>query len=406
MAAPPPPRFDFRPSLPDLSAFPRSIWLRCLREALAKMRDSDLGYSDPHGSEVLRVALTDYLGRVRGVMTEAPRVLITSGFAQGRALVCRALAASGVRRIAVEDPSHAELWESVVPAGLEMVPIPVDDAGIEVAVLERVGADAVMVTPAHQHPTGAVMAGDRRAALLAWLRNRNAIAIEDDYDAEYRYDRAPVGALQSLDPDRIVYGGTASKTLAPALRLGWLVVPPRLLDAVKQQQLLSDFGGPRIEQHGFAEFLARGELDRHLRRMRCRYRDRRDALVDALRRELPEVKICGIAAGLHGAIRLRDDDDELAIRDAAARRGIALTVMSEHRLDSRGPPTLLLGYARSPEPVIRAGVRELAAAIRSVRKAGRGVTRSAPAGRPAAPSGRRPCSRTPWQIPGDWRAGH
>ncbi len=340
-----------------------------MREGLAKMEDADLGYTDPHGAEVLRQALSDYLGRVRGVVTDPSRVLVTSGFAQARALVCRALAAQGARRIAVEDPSHTDLWESVVPAGLTMVPIPVDGAGMQVEVLERATADAVVVTPAHQHPSGAVMSGERRAALLAWLRDRDAIAIEDDYDAEYRYDRAPVGALQSLDPDRIVYGGTASKTLAPALRLGWLVVPLRLLDAVKQQQLLSDYGGPRIEQHGFAEFLVRGELDRHLRRMRCRYRARRDALVDALRRSLPEAVICGIAAGLHGTVRLPKGDDELAIRDEAARRGIALTAMSDHRLSSRdGPPTLLLGYARSPEPVIRAGVRELAAAIRQVRR--------------------------------------
>jgi GntR family transcriptional regulator/MocR family aminotransferase len=336
---------------------------------MAKMRDADLGYSDPHGSEVLRQALTDYLGRVRGVVTDPARVLITSGFAQGRTLVCRALAALGATRVAVEDPSHAELWEAVVPAGLTMVPIPVDEAGIRVDLLERVTADAVVVTPAHQHPSGAVMTGDRRAGLLAWLRDHDAVAIEDDYDAEYRYDRAPVGALQSLDPDRIVYGGTASKTLAPALRMGWIVVPPRLLAAVKQQQLLSDYGGPRIEQHGFAEFLIRGELDRHLRRMRSRYRARRDALVAALRRSLPEARICGIAAGLHGTVRLPYGDDELAIRDEAARRGIALTAMSDHQLSARGgPPTLLLGYAGSPEPTIRAGVRELAAAIRQVRK--------------------------------------
>ncbi len=368
-ATAPQPRFDFRPSLPDLTGFPRSAWLRCLREGLAKMRDADLGYSDPHGSEVLRIALTDYLGRVRGVVTDPSRVLITSGFAQGRTLVCRALAAMGATRIAVEDPSHVELWDTVDPAGLTMVPMPVDGSGTQVEVLERETADAVVVTPAHQHPSGAVMTGARRAALLAWLRDRDAIAIEDDYDAEYRYDRAPVGALQSLDPDRIVYGGTASKTLAPALRIGWIVVPPRLLEAVKHQQLLADRGGPRIEQHGFAEFLVRGELDRHLRRMRCRYRARRDALVEALRRSLPEAGICGIAAGLHAAVRLPEGDDELAIRDEAARRGIALMAMSDYRLSARGgPPTLLLGYAGSPEPKIRAGVRELAAAIRQVRR--------------------------------------
>ncbi len=364
------PRFDFRPGVPDLSSFPRTAWLRAMREAMAKMPDADLGYSDPHGSEVLRVALSDYLGRVRGVVSDPSRVIVTSGFHQGRILVCRALAAVGARRIAVENPCHAEPWETVARAGSELVPIPVDSEGIQVEVLERSEADAVVLTPAHQYPTGAVLSGARRAALLEWLRRRDAIALEDDYDAEYRYDRAPVGALQALDGERIVYAGTTSKTLAPALRLGWLVVPPRLCAPVAQQQLLADFGGSRIEQHTFAEFLTRGELDRHLRRMRGRYRARRDALVAAVREALPEAEVCGVAAGLHATIRLPAGDDEVAVRDEALRRGIALTAMGEYYLGSRGarPPTLILGYARSSEPTIRAGVRELAAAVRAVRK--------------------------------------
>jgi len=370
-AAPPTagPRFDFRPGVPDLSAFPRTTWLRSMREALATMPDADLGYTDPHGSEVLRLALADYLGRVRGVVSDAARVVVTSGFHQGRMLVLRALAARGAKRIAVEDPCHAEPWEAIARAGLELVPIPVDADGIQVEALERSKADAVVLTPAHHYPTGAVLSGARRSAVLEWLRRHDAIAIEDDYDAEYRYDRAPVGALQALDAERIVYAGTASKTLAPALRLGWLVVPPRLIEAVSQQQSLADYGGPRIEQHAFADFLGRGELDRHLRRMRGRYRGRRDALVEAMRQVLPEAGVCGIAAGLHAAIRLPDGCDELAIRDEALRRGIALTAMSTYFLVPRaGSPTLLIGYARVSEPTIRAGVRELAAAIRAVRK--------------------------------------
>ncbi|MBA3671460.1 MAG: PLP-dependent aminotransferase family protein [Gemmatimonadaceae bacterium] len=362
-------RFDFRPGAPDLSAFPRAAWLRCLRDGLAGMSDADLGYTDPHGSGLLRSALSDYLGRVRGVMTDPSRVLVTSGFAQGRALIFRALASHGARRIAIEDPSNSELRDAVAPAGLRLVPIPVDDHGIRVDMLARSSADAVVITPAHQYPTGAVMSGERRAALLAWLRDRNAIAIEDDYDAEYRYDRAPVGALQSLDPDRIVYAGTTSKTLAPALRLGWLVVPPRLLNAVMAQQLIFDFGGPRIEQHAFAHFLARGELDRHLRRMRGRYRVRRDALMTALRESLPQAAICGVAAGLHATVRLPDGHDELAIRDAARQQGIGFTTMNEYRVTkASGPPTLVLGYGRCSEETIHAGVRELATVIRHIRR--------------------------------------
>jgi len=226
------------------------------------------------------------------------------------------------------------------------------------------------VTPAHQYPTGAVMSGSRRGALLDWLRRRETIAIEDDYDAEFRYDRAPVGALQGMDPERIVYAGTASKTLAPALRLGWLVVPPRLLGAVQQQQRLVDFGVSRIEQHAFADFLSRGELDRHLRRMRTRYRARRDALVEALTEALPEVRVHGIRAGLHVAVQLRAGDRGRVIREEAARRGVALTALSDYYLERTNDSSLLLlGYGRISDALIRVGVRELAAAVVTSRAA-------------------------------------
>lgn len=364
------PLYDFRPGVPDLSAFPRTAWLRSVRDALRTMPDAAFGYTDPHGSEVLRIALSDYLGRARGVISEPAQVMVTSGWAQGRMLVCRALAAMGATRIAMEDPSGTEACGSITRAGMTLVPIPVDGDGIRVDVLERSKADAVVVTPAHQYPTGAVLSGERRAALLDWLRRKDAIAIEDDYDAEYRYDRAPVGALQSLDPARIVYAGTASKTLAPALRLGWLVVPARLLDRVSKEQGLADFGGPRIEQHAFADFLSRGELDRHLRRMRMRYRARRDALVEAMREMLPEVELCGIAAGLHAAVRLPTGYDETAIRDAVARRGVAVGAMREYRIAAGdAAPTLLIGYAKHAEETIRSGVRELAGVMRGRRSA-------------------------------------
>ncbi|HYC32536.1 MAG TPA: PLP-dependent aminotransferase family protein, partial [Gemmatimonadales bacterium] len=364
----PAPRFDFRPGVPDLSTFPRTAWLRSAREALGAMREADFGYTDPHGSEVLRLALRDYLGRVRGVVADAGRVVITSGWVQGRTLLCHALVALGARRVAVEDPCHDEVRVSCASAGLEMVPVPVDGEGLRVDELERHQVSAVLVTPAHQYPTGAVMSGARRGALLEWLRRRETIAIEDDYDAEYRYDRAPVGALQGMDPERIVYAGTASKTLAPAMRLGWLVLPPSLLSAVHRQHRLADFGVSRIEQHTFADFLSRGELDRHLRRMRARYRERRDALVQALSDELPEVRVHGIRAGLHVTVQLRPGDRGRAIRDEAARRGVALTALSDYYADrSEDTSLLLLGYGRCSEAGIRAGVRELAAAVRATR---------------------------------------
>jgi GntR family transcriptional regulator / MocR family aminotransferase len=361
-----PPRFDFRPSIPDVSAFPRAAWLRSLREALATIPDDELRYGDPRGVDALRAALADYLGRVRGVVGDPSRVIVTCGFSQGLDIVCRALAARGAKRIAIEDPSNPEQAWTAARAGLQVLPVPVDDEGLRVDELERVDADAVVVTPAHQHPTGAVLSAERRGALLGWLRARDAIAIEDDYDAEIRYDRAAVGALHGLEPDRIVYAGSASKILAPALRIGWLVVPPPLLDAVAHEKLLADMGTARIEQHAFADFLGRGELDRHLRRMRVRYRARRDTLVAALADALPEASVHGIAGGLHATIQLPAGHDEDAIRAEARRRRILFNTTRDYRPEGdKGALTIMLGYAQLSEPAIRAGVKELAGVIRS-----------------------------------------
>lgn len=362
------PRVDFRPGVPDLSAFPRGAWLRATREALGRMPHAALGYVDPHGAAELRVALRDYLARVRGVVADPARVLVTSGWAQGRMLLLRALKAAGARRVGIEDPCFVDAWEAVRRIGLEIVPLPVDDQGVRVEAIARARPDAVVVTPAHQYPSGAVLSGERRAALLDWLHRTDALVIEDDYDAEYRYDRAPVGALQGLAPERIVYAGTASKTLAPGLRLGWLVVPTQLADAVKAEQVASDFGVPRIEQHAFAEFLRRGDLDRHLRRMRTRYRTRRDALVSAVRRWMPDAAVCGVAAGLHAVLRLPPGFDERRIHAEAEREGIAFTVMGAYELvRRRRAGALILGYARNDEAVIAAAVEELAGIVRRVR---------------------------------------
>jgi GntR family transcriptional regulator/MocR family aminotransferase len=368
-------RFDFRPSVPDVSTFPRAAWSRSLREAVASITDAELGYGDPRGVIALRSALADYLGRVRGVVADPERIVVTNGYTQGLGLVCQALANAGVKRIALEDSCNPEDAMVAARAGLEPVRVGVDESGARIEELERIGAETVVLTPAHQHPTGVVLSGSRRALLLAWLRERNAVAIEDDYDAEYRYDRAAVGALQGLDPDRVTYAGSVSKTLAPALRLGWLVVPPRLLDAVVEQKILADRGTARIEQLAFADFLSRGELDRHLRRMRTRYRNRRDALLQALAVALPEAEVTGVAAGLHVTVRLPEGDDEQAICDHARRRQVEVEAMSEFRSLARdGSPALVLGYAQMPEPAIRAGVRELAAAVWAARGGETAVT--------------------------------
>jgi GntR family transcriptional regulator/MocR family aminotransferase len=363
------PRFDFRPSIPDLSTFPRADWLRSLRVALASMTDPELALSDPGGAAVLRAALAEYLGRVRGVVAEPSHVIVTNGYSQGLGLVCQALRQRGASRIALEDPSNPEQREIAARAGLEPVPIGVDGDGIRVDELERAAADAVVVTPAHQDPTGVVLTSERRAALVAWLRARRTFAIEDDYDAEYRYDRAAIGALQGLEPDRVVYAGSASKILAPALRLGWLVVPRALVAAVGHEKELADRTTALIEQHAFADFLSRGELDRHLRRVRPRYRARRDAIVDALADVLPDAAVGGIAAGLHVIVRMSEGDDEAAIREEALRRRIEFSTMQVEydSASASGHAVLMLGYAQMSEPAIRAGVRELADAVHATR---------------------------------------
>jgi GntR family transcriptional regulator/MocR family aminotransferase len=362
-------QFDFLPSVPDLGSFPRAHWMRAYRKALERMEEEDFGYRDPNGARALRRALAEYLGRVRGVVAHSDQIFITSGFAQARVLVGRVLRALGATCVAVEDPGYTNL-DPITSVGLRVVPIPVDECGLQTAALYATDADALMITPAHHFPTGAVLSGERRTALLAWLRVRNAVVLEDDYDSEFRYDRAPVGALQGLEPDRVFYAGTASKTLVPALRLGWLVVPPRFVDQFRLQQSRSDLGCPRIEQHALAELIVSGDFDRHLRRMRARYRERRDALLDALRSEFPEAQVVGIAAGVHVAVQLPPTDDETTIQREALARGIALGTLSDHRAAATHAdrPTLLLGYARHSEATIRAGIRALATAIRAARQ--------------------------------------
>ncbi len=359
----PPPRYDLRPSVPDVSTFPRAAWLKCLREALAEMTDADLRYGDPRGVEALREALTDYLGRVRGVAADPGQVVVTSGYTQGLGLVCHALRTTGATSIVIEDPCNPEQAMIARRAGLEPIPVGVDDEGLRTGDLPVAGA--VVLTPAHQHPTGAVLSGERRTRLLEWLERHGAIAIEDDYDAEYRYDRAAVGALQGLAPQSIVYAGSTSKTLAPALRLGWLVTPPILTPLVAAEKHLADQGSPGLEQHAFARFLARGELDRHLRRMRARYRARRDALIGALAEALPEATVGGVAAGLHVTLVLPPDTDEPRLRAEASERRIAFNTTRDYRED--GPPALMLGYANLPEAGLRAAARELGAAVAAAR---------------------------------------
>jgi GntR family transcriptional regulator/MocR family aminotransferase len=329
-----PPRYDFRPAIPDLQSFPRKAWLRATRKALDRMKAKELGYDSRHGTETLRHALAEYLGRVRGVVADPSAIVVTSGYAQSRSLFCRALEMIGGKYLAVENPSYTQ-WEFAKAANLDLVPIDVDENGVDVQLLMKSEADAIIVTPTHQSPTGHALSGERRTALLSWLRSRRTFALEDDYDAEFRYDRPPIGALQGLAPERIVYSGTVSKTLAPGVRIGWLVVPKELREAVLFQHRVADHGAPRIDQNALAVLIADGEFDRHLRRVRLVYRKRRDALMSALAKYIPEASVSGIAAGLHAAVALPRGVPEQALAAEAARRGVRFEFMSEYCL---GPP--------------------------------------------------------------------
>ena len=360
------PRYDFRPALPDLRSFPRKAWLKATRKTVEKMRPQEFGYDDRHGTQALRQSLVAYLGRVRSVAADPSQIIVTSGYAQGRQLFCRALAALGGKRLAVEDPSYTD-WHFATSAGLDVVPVQVDEQGINVGLLRKSNADGVLVTPTHQSPTGCVLSGGRRIDLLNWLRSNKCFALEDDYDAEFRYDRGPVGALQGLAPERVVYAGTASKTLAPGLRIGWLVVPEAMREAFLCEHRLADYGAPRIEQNTLATFIDDGELDRHLRRMRLIYRERRNALVTALEKFLPGASVEGISAGLHAVVRLPERIAEQAVSREVARRGMSIEFMSKWFVRNRDrPSTILIGYAQSDESTLRAGIRILADAIHSV----------------------------------------
>ena len=359
------PRYDFRYGTPDLSAFPRAAWLAAGARSLRAMPDARLGYGDGRGAIELREALAAYLGRVRGVVADPALVLVSAGTRHGLGLVWRVLRDAGARRVAVEDPGWSAQRETALAAGLQPIPVGVDDHGLRVAELEGLRVDAVVLTPAHQCPTGAVLAPGRRAALLDWARRHDAVIVEDDYDAEYRYDREPVGALQGMAPEHVVYAGSVSKTLAPALRIGWLVLPERLAGPAARRRREQERGGPLLDQLTLADLVVSGELDRHLRRTRRRYRARRDTLVAAIAAELPGATVEGIAAGLHAVVRLPAGTSEAATVAAAASRGIALDGLARFCADRRSShPALVLGYGNLPEPAIARGIAELAGALR------------------------------------------
>lgn len=261
-------RYDLSPYRPALSELPRRELAAALARVLRVMPDGRMGVPDPAGTIELRTAIASYLGRARGVQASAERVVITAGVRHGVGMVWRALVALGVRRIGIERPGWRGIRETASAAGLTCVPLRVDEDGLVLDGLAAQRVDAVAVAPAHQYPSGAVLSTERRRVLLEWARTHGGLVIEDDFDAEYRYDHQPIGSLQGLAPDHVVYGGSTSKTVAPSLRVGWLVVPARLVQPIVEVQEVGGTIASPLLQLAFADMIERGELDRHLRRQR------------------------------------------------------------------------------------------------------------------------------------------
>jgi len=354
------PRFDLRCGAPDVMLFPRPAWLSSTTEAVRTLPHADLLGPHRGGLARLRTSLADYLMRSRAAAAAADQIIVTSGLASGLASVLATLRDNGARRIAVEDPSWPHHARATRVAGLEVVAAAVDERGLDVARLDRLDVDAVITTPAHQFPTGVVLSPERRAELLTWARVQGRLVIEDDYDAEFRYDRQPVAALQGMAVDHVIYAGTVSKTLSPVLRIGWLIVPPQLSTDVARRVHASGAWPSVIDQATMSIMLDRGAFERHLRAMRRRYRRRRDSLIEALHRRL-DVDVTGIAAGLHLVVRPRSEADLDLVAVEAREHGIEIDTLHE-RCWTRGhqQPAMLLGYGALPEKAISRAVAAIA----------------------------------------------
>jgi GntR family transcriptional regulator/MocR family aminotransferase len=359
------PRYDLRPGSPDVTTFPVAAWLRATRRALAAAPASAYDYGDPRGRVELRTALADYLGRTRGVQASPERVVVSSGYVQALGLLATVLGGT----FAMEDPCLGLHREVARRGGAGVAPLPVDRAGARTDLLAGdalAGVTAAVLTPAHQFPIGVTLAPARRRAAVDWARAGGGLVVEDDYDGEFRYDRQPVGALQGMAPDQVVYVGSASKTLGPALRLGWLVLPERLVAPVLDAKRHSDLHTGTIDQLALAELIASHAYDRHLRACRLRYRRRRDQLVDRL---APVAAVTGIAAGLHALVRLPDASAEAQVVAAAARRGLAVGGLSGywHAVAGTGQPAgLVVGFGTPAEGGYPAALDRLVSVLRTL----------------------------------------
>lgn len=374
-----PSRIDLSPGRPDLTVFPRTAWLRAERLVLRDASATDFGYGDPRGTLALRAAVASWLARNRGIRADPAEVLIVAGTAQALGLIGQVLGGAGIGEIAVEDPGSLGLRQHLRHWGLATPPVPVDADGMRVDALRASGARAALLTPAHQFPTGVVLGGQRRRELMGWAADGGLI-VEDDYDAEHRYDRPPVPALRSMLAERVCYAGSVSKLLAPALRVGWVLAPPAYREALVDAKRFADLGNAVLPQLVLARLMESGELERQLRLLRRRHRQRRDAMITAIKTQLPGAVVHGAAAGLHlmitfapadsatpqGTTALRPAVPDTALAAEALARGVTLHPLSWHTQRPH-PPGLVLGYAATTPALIAEGVAILGEVVRELR---------------------------------------
>ncbi|HEY6731389.1 MAG TPA: PLP-dependent aminotransferase family protein [Solirubrobacterales bacterium] len=359
---------DLFAGAPEPALFPRRAWSRALRRAVETVADNRLSYGEFGGAEELRLALAEHLGRVRGAAVESNQIVVTSGYQQGLRIFCQLVRSRGGRRVAVEDPGYPVAAWTIESEQLDAVPVPIDDRGIDVDALVAGDVDAAVVTPAHSMPLGVALAPERRRELAAWARERGALVLEDDYDAELRYDRGPTGCLQGLAPDVVVLAGSVSKTLAPTMRIGWLCLPGDRVAEAMALRAAFDGGGTRFTEVAFAELLASGGFDRHVRACRQRYRAKRSLLLDAVAELLPEARLRGIAGGLHALLELPPGSDESEVIAETGRRGVKVQGLGDYTLGHPRPPSLVIGYGLPSDRDLRQAASVIAAAVTCCRR--------------------------------------
>lgn len=355
---------DISSGMPDLSAFPRAAWLKAERQTLDTATSNELGYSDPQGAPRLRAALAGWLARSRGIAASPERVIVTAGVTGALSLLSQVLRDGGVTSCAVEDPG-ADGNRRILSYWMNTLsPVPVDEHGLNIERLADSGERVVLVTPAHQFPTGVALSPQRRRDLHTWAETVDGLVIEDDYDSEYRYDRAPIRAFQATAPERVAHISSLSKVLAPALRLGWMIAPEHLHDDLVRKRWATDLGSPVLPQLVLAELIETAALERHLRALRLRHRARRDAAVQAITKCMPGCGVEGISAGLHLVVRLPDGSDDAEVAGRAHDAGIHVHPLSQHRFEP-GPPGLVIGYGPHPSSRLEQAISTLGALLPS-----------------------------------------